>query len=63
MTPMWRKASRSSTEGGACVEVARLSADTVGIRDSRDATVPPHPAPAAVRRLVDAVRVSEDDTL
>ena len=31
----WCKASRSSGNGGNCVEVARLS-DGVGIRDSKD---------------------------
>ncbi|MFG2085717.1 MULTISPECIES: DUF397 domain-containing protein [unclassified Spirillospora] len=31
----WRKASRSSNNGGNCVELARVS-DTVAIRDSKD---------------------------
>ena len=31
----WRKSSRSSNNGGNCVEVARIS-DTVAIRDSKD---------------------------
>ncbi|MGI5326161.1 DUF397 domain-containing protein [Actinomadura nitritigenes] len=31
----WRKASRSSNNGGDCVEVARVSG-TVAIRDSKD---------------------------
>ncbi|NKZ09021.1 DUF397 domain-containing protein [Actinomadura latina] len=34
-TAKWRKASRSSNNGGNCVELARL-ADTVAIRDSKD---------------------------
>ncbi|MEU5784620.1 DUF397 domain-containing protein [Micromonospora lupini] len=32
----WRKASRSSTNGGACVEVADNLAGIVGVRDSKD---------------------------
>jgi uncharacterized protein DUF397 len=31
----WRKSSRSSANGGACIEVARLP-DVVGIRDSKN---------------------------
>jgi hypothetical protein len=31
----WRKSSRSSGNGGACVEVAGLS-EGVGVRDSKD---------------------------
>lgn len=34
-TAKWRKASRSSSNGGNCVELARI-ADTVAIRDSKD---------------------------
>ncbi|MEU4335317.1 DUF397 domain-containing protein [Micromonospora lupini] len=32
----WRKASRSSTNGGACVEVADNLSGIVGVRDSKD---------------------------
>ncbi|MEO3769103.1 DUF397 domain-containing protein [Micromonospora sp. B9E7] len=32
----WRKASRSSTNGGACVEVADNLPGIVGVRDSKD---------------------------
>ncbi|SFP18736.1 DUF397 domain-containing protein [Actinomadura madurae] len=32
--PAWRKASRSSTTGGDCVEVADFSS-VIGVRDSR----------------------------
>ena len=32
----WRKASYSSTNGGACVEVAGNLADIVAVRDSKD---------------------------
>jgi hypothetical protein len=32
----WRKASRSSSNGGACVEVARNLPRIVAVRDSKD---------------------------
>jgi hypothetical protein len=32
----WRKASRSNSNGGACVEVARNLPSIVAIRDSKD---------------------------
>ncbi|MGI5324193.1 DUF397 domain-containing protein [Actinomadura nitritigenes] len=32
--PLWRKASRSSTTGGECVEVADLAV-AIGVRDSK----------------------------
>jgi len=32
---IWRKSSRSTTQGGACVEVARLGG-VVGVRDSKN---------------------------
>lgn len=35
----WRKSSRSSGNGGACVEVAGLS-EVIGIRDSKDPSGP-----------------------
>ncbi|MFG2086382.1 MULTISPECIES: DUF397 domain-containing protein [unclassified Spirillospora] len=35
----WRKSSRSGDTGGACVEVASLSAE-VGVRDSKDSDGP-----------------------
>jgi hypothetical protein len=35
MTPVWRKSSRSTTQGGECVEVAALS-NAIGVRDSKD---------------------------
>lgn len=31
----WRKASRSNTSGGDCVEVAHLGGGVLGIRDSK----------------------------
>ncbi|MEV4722200.1 DUF397 domain-containing protein [Micromonospora humida] len=36
----WRKSSRSSTNGGACVEVAGNLVDVVGVRDSKDPNGP-----------------------
>ncbi|WP_075894685.1 DUF397 domain-containing protein [Actinomadura sp. CNU-125] len=37
--PTWRKASRSSGNGGACVELAGFP-DGIGIRDSKNPTGP-----------------------
>jgi hypothetical protein len=34
--PTWRKSSRSTAQGGDCVEVARLGDAAVGIRDSKN---------------------------
>ncbi|MEU6022543.1 DUF397 domain-containing protein [Micromonospora sp. NPDC047134] len=36
----WRKSSRSSGNGGACVEVADNLPGLVGVRDSKDPTGP-----------------------
>ncbi|MGN9765017.1 DUF397 domain-containing protein [Micromonospora sp. SD12] len=36
----WRKSSRSSTNGGACVEVADNLPGVVGVRDSKDPAGP-----------------------
>lgn len=36
----WRKSSRSSTNGGACVEVADNLPGIVGVRDSKDPAGP-----------------------
>jgi hypothetical protein len=33
--PTWRKASRSNTQGGDCVELAALDGG-IGVRDSKD---------------------------
>ncbi|TDB85443.1 DUF397 domain-containing protein [Actinomadura sp. KC216] len=35
----WRKASRSTSNGGACVEVARVD-NTIAIRDSKNPNGP-----------------------
>lgn len=37
---VWRKSSRSSDNGGACVEVADNLPDVVGLRDSKDPAGP-----------------------
>jgi hypothetical protein len=37
---VWRKASRSSSNGGACVEVARNLPGIVAVRDSKDPDSP-----------------------
>ncbi|MCM0677880.1 DUF397 domain-containing protein [Micromonospora phytophila] len=49
----WRKASRSSTNGGACVEVADNLPGVVAVRDSKDPAGPALTfAPAAWRAFV-----------
>ncbi|TDB92481.1 DUF397 domain-containing protein [Actinomadura sp. 7K534] len=35
MSPDWRKSSKSTTQGGECVEVAAL-ANAIGVRDSKN---------------------------
>ncbi|MBO2464205.1 DUF397 domain-containing protein [Actinomadura violacea] len=57
----WRKASRSNTSGGACVEVAQL-AGNIGVRDSKDPVGPKVALPpAGFRALVEAVKRGEHD--
>ncbi|WP_341717417.1 DUF397 domain-containing protein [Micromonospora sp. FIMYZ51] len=49
----WRKSSRSSTNGGACVEVADNLPGVVGVRDSKDPAGPALTfAPTAWRAFV-----------
>ncbi|MCG5472820.1 DUF397 domain-containing protein [Micromonospora sp. LAH09] len=49
----WRKSSRSSGNGGACVEVADNLPGVVGVRDSKDPTGPALTfAPATWRAFV-----------
>ncbi|GIG89869.1 hypothetical protein Pen02_48050 [Plantactinospora endophytica] len=36
MTPMWRKSTRSNTNGGNCVEVAANLPGRVLVRDTKD---------------------------
>ena len=43
----WRKASRSSSNGGACVEVARNLPGAVAVRDSKNPDGPKLIIPAA----------------
>ncbi|GIJ78116.1 protein of unknown function [Micromonospora phaseoli] len=52
----WRKSSRSSGNGGNCVEVAGNLPDVVGVRDSKDPTGPALVfTPAAWRAFVTEV--------
>lgn len=46
-TVRWRKSSRSGSNGGDCVEVARLG-DMIAVRDSKD---PSGPALVFTRRV------------
>ena len=39
MNPVWRKSSRSGSEGN-CVEVARSSESITAVRDSKNPTAP-----------------------
>ena len=43
----WRKASRSTSNGGACVEVARNLPGAVAVRDSKNPDGPKLVIPAA----------------
>ncbi|TYB50005.1 DUF397 domain-containing protein [Actinomadura chibensis] len=50
--PVWRKSSYSSSNGGACVELADLG-KAVGIRDSKDPYGPElHITPTTFRNLI-----------
>ncbi len=59
---VWRKSSRSSGNGGQCVEVARNLPGIVAIRDSKN---PDGPAlvisPEAFRQFTAALRSAELD--
>jgi hypothetical protein len=44
--PVWRRSSRRTTQGGECVEVARLFAG-VGVRDSKNPGGPELTFPSA----------------
>jgi hypothetical protein len=55
----WRKAARSTQDGGNCVEVARRLHGTVVVRDSKDPdggtlTVSPRAWETLTRRIKDA---------
>ena len=59
----WRKSQRSNSQG-ACVEMARIDADIVAIRNSRDPYGPALICPrAAIVALVDRLRDGEFDHL
>jgi len=36
MSTRWVKSSKSGTNGGNCVEIARLDDETIGVRDSKN---------------------------
>ncbi|WFE37711.1 DUF397 domain-containing protein [Micromonospora sp. WMMD998] len=56
----WRKSTRSSSNGGDCVEVADNLSGVVGVRDSKDPTGPALVfAPQAWRAFV--AQVAERD--
>ncbi|MEV4253420.1 DUF397 domain-containing protein [Spirillospora sp. NPDC049652] len=63
----WRKASRSSSDGGACVECADLErvaglSGRVGVRDSKNPTGPAFALPkSAVRDLWTRIKAGEHD--
>lgn len=62
MSVEWRKASRSSSEGGDCVELARLHAEVVGVRDSKDPNGPRFAfPPAAVHGLFSALKADRPE--
>jgi Domain of unknown function (DUF397) len=58
----WRKATRSSSNGGVCVEIARLGSDSTGIRDSKN----PHSGHLtigrqAAQRFLNAIKAGRYD--
>ncbi|TDD70346.1 DUF397 domain-containing protein [Actinomadura darangshiensis] len=59
----WRKSSRSSGQGGACVEVAALT-PTIAIRDSKDPSGPRLVLDAdAAASLLTAIKAGAHDLL
>ncbi|MGC4951923.1 DUF397 domain-containing protein [Actinomadura citrea] len=55
-TVVWRKASRSSNNGGDCVELAR-GGEVVAVRDSKDPDGPKLLiTPRALRHLGEAIK-------
>ncbi|MGW2307019.1 DUF397 domain-containing protein [Actinomadura luteofluorescens] len=57
-TVVWRKASRSSNNGGDCVELGRVG-DTVAIRDSKDPDGPKLLiTPRTLRRLRATIKIA-----
>lgn len=58
----WRKASYSTGNGGACVEVARNLPGTVAVRDSKDPGGPALAfAPASWQALLDGIKSGDLD--
>ncbi|MGI8333183.1 DUF397 domain-containing protein [Actinomadura scrupuli] len=59
--PVWRRSSRSTTQGGECVEVAGLSG-VVGVRDSKNPGGPELTFPAAAwHAFTDRIRSGHHD--
>ncbi|WP_121437095.1 DUF397 domain-containing protein [Actinomadura pelletieri] len=58
---VWRKASRSNTSGGQCVEVAQRPG-SIGVRDSKDPNGPKLALPAArFHELVNSIKRGDLD--
>jgi Domain of unknown function (DUF397) len=58
----WRKASRSSANGGACVEVARAGSQNIAARDSKSPRGPVlHLKQAEFARLLAEVKSGKFD--
>ncbi|NRQ40038.1 DUF397 domain-containing protein [Nonomuraea sp. NN258] len=61
-TAAWRKSSYSGANGGDCIEVAALSGDRVGIRDTEQPGVEPWVVRGSVfRAFVAAAKDGEFD--
>ncbi|GLW05214.1 hypothetical protein Misp01_03440 [Microtetraspora sp. NBRC 13810] len=61
-TAIWRKSSRSSDNGGQCVEVAANLPDIVAVRDSKDPDGPKLLfTPTEWRTFIRAVKTGEFD--
>jgi hypothetical protein len=60
--PSWRKSVRCGANTG-CVEIARLSADDIGVRDSKDVAASPVLAFASTvwESFLDGVKVGRFD--
>lgn len=60
---VWRKSQRSNSQG-QCVELARLSAGTVAVRNSRDPEGPALICPVdGIRELITGLRSGKFDDL
>jgi len=61
---VWRKSSRSGSQGGNCVEVATMSAEATALRDSKN---PENGAivisATAWRNFLESVKLAEFDRL